>query len=208
VSHPRETVTRSLYLADPADSPSPNLDSPGAILTGVRLAPVKRASAAGRPRRVLRSNNLVVSRESVGRFRGVVTMKTLTAALLAGASLLIASTSFAADRVKAGKWETKLTPPGASAPIVSTYCISADEARLMNSDVATLRKYVTDSTAAKLKGRCTVKSVVAKDNQTIVTIACGKTEVTSTTTYYGDHYDSTSSNGTKLSGKRIGDCSK
>lgn len=37
-------------------------------------------------------------------------------------------------------------------------------------------------------------------------MACGKIEVVSTTTYYGDRYSSTSSNGTTLAGKRLGAC--
>jgi hypothetical protein len=37
-------------------------------------------------------------------------------------------------------------------------------------------------------------------------MACGKTEVVGTTTYHGDRYESASSNGTKLTGKRLGAC--
>lgn len=131
--------------------------------------------------------------------------KKFAVALLAGAALFHAAASFAADRVKAGNWEMRVTLPGAKSA-VNTHCITADEARQINGDVATLRKYVETSTAEKLQGRCTVKSVVAKDNQTIVTIACGKTEVTSTTTYHGDHYEVSSSTGMTMTGKRIGDC--
>jgi hypothetical protein len=76
----------------------------------------------------------------------------------------------------------------------------------MNGDLATLRKYVEDSTAKNTRGRCVVKSVAVKGNQTTVAIACGKTEVVATTTYHGDHYESLSSNGTKIAGKRIGAC--
>jgi hypothetical protein len=120
------------------------------------------------------------------------------------ATLLAASNAGAADRVKAGWWETTLTMAGK--PTVTKYCITDSDARLMNGDLATLRKYLVDSTAEKTRGRCTVKNVELKGNRTIATIACGKSEVTSTTTYYGDRYESTSSNGTTLAGKRIGTC--
>jgi hypothetical protein len=134
-------------------------------------------------------------------------MKAFTSALVAG-SLLLSTSAIAADRVKPGNWETKMVASIGAAPMVSTYCITADEATKMNGDVATVKKYLVDSTTEKLKGRCSVKNVIARDNKTTVTITCGKTEVTSTTTYYGDHYESTSSNGTKVSGKRIGVCKK
>jgi hypothetical protein len=110
----------------------------------------------------------------------------------------------AAGRVKAGQWETKMTI-GTNAPMFSKYCITAADAELMNGDVAALRRYVEQSTATNTKGRCTVKDVQLKDNRTTVTIVCGKREVVGTTTYYGDHYES-STPGTTITGKRIGAC--
>jgi hypothetical protein len=121
------------------------------------------------------------------------------------AFLLSAANAVAANRVQAGQWQTTMTINGGQ-PMITKHCITPAEAALMNGDVAALRKYVTDSTAKNTKGRCTVKSVELKDNRTTVTIACGKTEVSSTTTYQGDHYQSSSSNGTKLTGKRLGAC--
>jgi hypothetical protein len=120
--------------------------------------------------------------------------------------LLSAGSASAADRVQAGQWETKMTMAGSTKPAVSTHCITAAEAKLMNGDVAALRKYVEDSTAKNTRGRCLVKSVTATGNRTVVTMACGKTEVVGTTTYHGDHYESTSSNGTSLTGRRVGAC--
>jgi len=110
-----------------------------------------------------------------------------------------------ADRVQPGQWETSMTM-GSGKPAVTTHCITADEAKLMNGDVATLRRYVEQSTAKHTAGRCVVKNVEIQENRTMVTIACGKTSVTSTTTYHGDHYESSSSNGTRLLGKRLGAC--
>jgi hypothetical protein len=132
--------------------------------------------------------------------KSIVTKRTACTLLL-----LIAANAFAADRVKPGQWETKMSF-GAAKPMISTHCITANEAALMNSDVATLRKYLERQTAANTKGRCSVKNVEIRGNSTIVTMACGKREVVGTTTYYGDHYESKSSNGTTMVGKRLGAC--
>jgi hypothetical protein len=118
--------------------------------------------------------------------------------------LLLAVSASAADRVQAGQWQTTLTSAGK--PMVTKYCITAQEAKLMNGDLATLKKYLEESTATKTRGRCTVKSVSLTGNRTVVAIACGKTEVVGTTTYFGDHYESKSSDGTTVTGKRLGPC--
>jgi ketosteroid isomerase-like protein len=125
--------------------------------------------------------------------------------LLSSATLLLhAGSAAAADRVKAGQWETKMTMGGR--PMVSAYCITAAEAKLMNGDAAAVRRYVEESTEKNTRGRCSVKRVTVSGNRTVVTIVCGKSEVVGTTTYHGDHYESTSSDGTTLTGKRIGAC--
>jgi hypothetical protein len=119
--------------------------------------------------------------------------------------LLVAADAAAADRVQAGQWETTMTGFGPK-PIVSKSCITAADAKLMNGDLASLRKYVEKSTASAMKGRCAVKNVTLNGNRTVVTIACGKTEVAATTTYSGNRYESTSTNGTSMKGKRLGAC--
>jgi HAMP domain-containing protein len=129
----------------------------------------------------------------------------MTGVVVFFASFTLTTKALAADRVQAGQWETKMTI-GAGKPIASEYCITAAEAKLMNGDVATLRKYLEQSTLEKTKGRCTVKDVVVRDNTTAVTMACGKTELVGTTTYHGDHYESTSTGNTKITGKRVGAC--
>jgi hypothetical protein len=132
--------------------------------------------------------------------------KLFAVTLLFSAMILFgAASASAADRVQAGQWETKLT--GATPqPMVTKYCITPAEAKLMNGDLATLRKYLVESTAEKTKGRCSVKNVALNGNRTVVTMVCGKSEVVGTTTYHGDHYESTSSNGTTVTGKRLGGC--
>ena len=131
----------------------------------------------------------------------ILARTTVSALVLA----VVAANAVAADRVKTGQWETTMTI-GSGKPMVTKHCITAHEAEAMNGDLATLRKYVEESTATNTKGRCTVKNVELKGNVTIVTIACGKSVVVGTTTYHGDHYESSSSNGTKIVGKRLGSC--
>jgi hypothetical protein len=111
----------------------------------------------------------------------------------------------AADRVQAGQWETTMTM-GSAKPMVAKYCISAAEAKAMSGDLATLRKYVEESTKASTAGRCTVKSVALNGDRTVVTIACGKSVVTNTTTYHGNRFESVSSSGSTVAGKRLGAC--
>src|SRR5688500_9181504 len=122
-------------------------------------------------------------------------MKTLAVMFFSFATIAI----HAADRVQAGQWETSLTM-GTGKPMVSKYCIGAAEANAMNGDEAGLRKYLEESTAANTKGRCFVKSVRLEGDTTTVALACGKTEVSSTTTYFGDRYESKSSNGATVAG--------
>lgn len=111
----------------------------------------------------------------------------------------------AAERVKAGQWETTLKLKSGE-PVLTKNCVTAGEARFMNGDLATLRKYLEESTAANTQGRCAVKRVELNDNRVIVTMVCGKTETVGTTTYHGDRYESSSSGGVTIVGKRLGDC--
>jgi hypothetical protein len=111
----------------------------------------------------------------------------------------------AADRVIPGMWATRMST-GTGKPVVTTSCLTVAQAKLMNGDLATLRKYVEESTAHNTRGRCAATNVRIDGNKTIVTITCGKTVVVGTTTYHGDHYESSSTNGTTIAGKRTGGC--
>lgn len=119
--------------------------------------------------------------------------------------LLLPAVVAAAQRVQAGQWETTMQV-GSGAPLKSKSCISSAEADAMNGDAATLRNYVEASTATNTAGRCAVTDAVVQGQRTVITMRCGKTEVVGTTDYQGDRYESSSSNGTTLSGTRVGDC--
>lgn len=123
------------------------------------------------------------------------------------ALFLFSLTAAAADRVQPGQWETTMTM-GSAKPMVTKYCITAAEAKLMSGDLPTLRKYLQESTETNTRGVCKVKDVALSGNRTIVTLVCGKNEITNTTTYHGDRYESTSSNGTTVAGKKLGACPK
>ncbi len=68
----------------------------------------------------------------------------------------------AADRVRAGLWETTITVAGK--PVVSSGCITASDAATMNGDAATIRAYLEKSSA---KAGCTVKNVTVNGNQVV-----------------------------------------
>jgi hypothetical protein len=130
----------------------------------------------------------------------------LTVIVFSCATLVFgARNTTAADRVQAGEWETKLTL-GSGEPMLTKYCITAADAASMNGDLATLRKYLEESTETNTGGMCKVKNVALNGNRTIVTIACGETEVVGTTTYHGDRFEASSSDGSTATGKRIGAC--
>jgi hypothetical protein len=136
-----------------------------------------------------------------------MTMRNFAAVLVSCAAFLTLPL-LAADRVQAGEWETKMVSSISAKPIVTKYCITAAEAKAMNGSAADIRKFVQASTAEKTGGRCSVKSVTLKGNRTVVAMLCGKTEMVGTTDYAGNTYTSSTNNGVKISGKRIGACAK
>ena len=134
-----------------------------------------------------------------------MTRKLIVIAVSCATLVFGARNTAAADRVQAGEWETKLTL-GSAEPMLTRYCITAADAESMNGDLATLRKYLEESTETNTQGTCKVKKVELNDNRSIVTIACGETEVVGTTTYHGDRFEASSSDGSTVTGKRIGAC--
>lgn len=131
-------------------------------------------------------------------------MRAFAVALLFAAPFVAAGVH-AADRVQAGQWETTLIMDSGK-PMVTKYCIGVAEAKAMNGDEARLRKYLEESTAANTKGRCSLKSVKLESDTMTVALVCGRTELASTTTYFGNRYESKSSDGTTVAGRRVGDC--
>jgi hypothetical protein len=130
-------------------------------------------------------------------------LKTISTSLLLSIAMLAltVTAACAADRVRAGQWETTITA-GARDRVMKS-CVTAAEANAANGDEKTFRASVVK--AAEEAG-CTVKDVKVSGNQVISDGTCSGHQNTSTTTYHGDWYEQTSSNGTKVRAKRVGAC--
>ena len=130
-------------------------------------------------------------------------MKKFSTSLLLSIAMLALTVAAAraADRVQPGQWETTITA-GARDRVLKS-CVTAAEANLANGDEKTFQQSVVKT--AEDAG-CTVKDVKVSGNQVISDATCGGHQNTSTTTYHGDWYEQTSSNGTKVRAKRVGAC--
>jgi len=130
-------------------------------------------------------------------------LKTFSTSLLLSIAMLALTVAAAraADRVQPGQWETTITA-GARDRVLKS-CVTAAEANVANGDEKTFRASVVKT--AEDAG-CTVKDVKVSGNQVTSDATCGGMQATSTTTYHGDWYEQTSSNGTKVRAKRVGAC--
>ena len=130
-------------------------------------------------------------------------MKTFSTSLLLSIAMLALTVAAAraADRVQPGQWETTITA-GARGRVLKSW-VTAAEANLANGDEKTFQQSVVKT--AEDAG-CTVRDVKVSGNQVISDATCGGHQNTSTTTYHGDWYEQTSSNGTKVHAKRVGAC--
>ena len=111
------------------------------------------------------------------------------AAPLAGAAI---GGSIVQDRVAAGLWEITFIQDGT--PSTSTYCITPQQAKVMNSDAATVQVYVEQAVSEENKGVCTVKNFKLRGNTLSLLKACGSGEsaftISLVRTYHGDTAES------------------
>ena len=130
-------------------------------------------------------------------------MKNISTSVLLSIAMLalMPAEARAADRVQPGQWETTITA-GARDRVLKS-CVTAAEANVANGDEKTFRASMVKT--AEDAG-CTVKDVKVSGNQVTSDATCGGMQATSTTTYHGDWYEQTSSNGTKVRAKRVGAC--
>ena len=126
--------------------------------------------------------------------------KRRAAIALLGFAVLAAN---AADRVRAGQWETTVGE-GARAHVMKS-CLSAADAAAMNGDEHAFRAVLEKALG---DGACAVKSLRLSGNVVVAENQCGPKAFTSTTTYHGDSYEQTSTLGSKASARRLGDCPK
>ena len=125
----------------------------------------------------------------------------------AAATLLVvfgslAQPALAAERVRAGQWETTVEVAGHT--VSKSMCLSQSDADAINGDKQSIAAYVEKVSAA---AGCKVNDVQIDGNQVRVTTRCaaGRQNV-GTTTYHGDSSETENTNGAKSTSKRIGDC--
>jgi hypothetical protein len=126
----------------------------------------------------------------------------LNALLLGFALGGLAPPAAAADRVRAGQWETTLNMLGRT--VTRSMCISPSDAAAINGDAASIKGY-TEKVSAP--AGCKVTDVKISGNQVSVTTVCaaGKENV-GTTTYHGDSSETVNTNGAKSQSKWVGPC--
>ncbi|HUL65379.1 MAG TPA: DUF3617 family protein [Burkholderiaceae bacterium] len=108
----------------------------------------------------------------------------------------------AADRVRAGEWETTLILAGRS--VTKSVCITQADADALNGDAKSMRAYVDK---VNVGTNCKVDDIKINGNQVTVTSTCGDgKQRVGTTTYHGDSSESVTSNGLKSQSKWIGPC--
>ena len=120
------------------------------------------------------------------------------------ATCLLASLALsadAADRVRAGQWDTTMTVNGAERTLSA--CIPQSDADAMNGDVNSIRAAVEKSIAPT---GCKVTDVKVNGGQVIVASNCAGKEAVGTTTYHGDSAETVTANGMKVLAKRVGAC--
>ena len=82
-------------------------------------------------------------------------------------TICVAFPAWAADRVRAGQWETTLTVTGQA--ITRSVCLSQSDADAINGDAHTLKAYVEKVNAP---AGCEVTDVTITGNQVKVTSVC------------------------------------
>ena len=108
----------------------------------------------------------------------------------------------AADRVRAGQWDTTLNIAGRT--MTRSMCLSQSDAEAINGDATSIRAYVERVSAP---AGCKVTDVKISGNQVAVTSVCASgQENVGTTTYRGDSSETVNTNGTKAQSKRVGTC--
>ena len=113
----------------------------------------------------------------------------------------VALPAWAAERFRAGQWET-FTVAGHT--LTRSVCLSQSDADAINGDAKSLKAYAEKVNAPT---GCKVTDVTITGNQAKVTSVCasGKENV-GTTTYHGDRSETVNTNGAQSEAKRVGAC--
>ena len=131
-------------------------------------------------------------------------MKIICKAVLLGACAFgcLTVATAAANRVRAGQWETTLTIAGRG--VSRSTCLSQADADAINGDAQSIKAYAE---RVSTPAACKVTDVKIVGDQVVVTSVCaeGKQNV-GTTTYHGDTFETVNTNGAKSQSKWIGAC--
>jgi len=121
--------------------------------------------------------------------------------LVIGLSCLV-GTAAAANRVKAGQWDTTFQMFGRT--MTKSTCLSPADAAAINGDAKSIAGYVEKVSAPS---GCKVKDVRINGDQVSVTSVCGSGKAhVGTTTYHGDSWETVNTNGAKSRAKWLGPC--
>jgi len=112
---------------------------------------------------------------------------------LAGLALPV----FAADRVHAGQWESIWTGGGRSS--TASNCLSQGDADAMNGDAKAVRAYLETIVPPAI---CKLSDIQLSGAKIVYTSVCNGATNVITTTYHGDSFESTDSQGSTSRAKR------
>lgn len=130
---------------------------------------------------------------------------------LGGLMLSVVSSVSAADRTAPGQYEMVTIADGKTQ--TDSVCQTPEMAKIANGDAKSGREEKQKTLDRFGKGRCTVKAYDIIGNTVSATIVCGKSEVTTSTTYHGDTSesevtttDSGKTTSVRVKAKRVGAC--
>ena len=132
--------------------------------------------------------------------------------LLLGIMMLsVASRVPAADRTAPGQYEMVTIADGKTQ--TDSVCQTPEMAKIANGDAKVGRGYLQKTLDRYGKGHCTIKAYDITGNTVSSTIECGKSVVTTSTTYQGDTSesevtttDSGKTTSVRVKAKRVGAC--
>ncbi len=108
----------------------------------------------------------------------------------------------AADRIHAGQWEGTWTGGGRTR--TNSNCMSQADADAMNGDAKAIRAYLEKAIPPSI---CKLSNIQLNGGQVVYTATCGANAPNVvTTTYHGDSFESTDSQGATSQAKRVGAC--
>ena len=113
----------------------------------------------------------------------------------------LALPAVAADRVHAGQWESTWTGGGRSRTVSN--CMSQGDADAMNGDAKAVRAYLEKIIPPSI---CKLSDIQLSGGKIVYTSVCNGATNVITTTYHGDSFESTDSQGSTSQAKRTGPC--